>query len=222
VVEEDFRRLLADAVGVNIRWLTEQMISPARGDKAAPEARAATERVVKAAMATKPYDVHAIGAVIMGYDGRLFLARRAPMKASGGLWEFPGGKPEAGEGAEQTLVRELREEFGFDYLEEEPTFLASVTVPADRSGPKPVLRLDLYLCFINGQEPQFTMTPDHDDTGYFGERDIVAMSDVLCLADAVALPLVRAELRRIADAYVGAVDNAPRWAQVWSSKNLNR
>ncbi|MEJ0062346.1 MAG: (deoxy)nucleoside triphosphate pyrophosphohydrolase [Alphaproteobacteria bacterium] len=51
-------------------------------------------------------------AVLIDADGKLLLTCRPPGKKFAGLWEFPGGKVDAGEAPEQALVRELREELG--------------------------------------------------------------------------------------------------------------
>lgn len=51
-------------------------------------------------------------------DGRILVAQRPDGKEHAGLWEFPGGKMEAGERAEQTIVRELREELGVEPCEQ--------------------------------------------------------------------------------------------------------
>ncbi len=47
-------------------------------------------------------------------DGRVLLSQRPMGKSMAGLWEFPGGKVEAGESPEAALVRELHEELGIE------------------------------------------------------------------------------------------------------------
>lgn len=49
---------------------------------------------------------------LVDIDGRVLLTRRPVGKPMAGLWEFPGGKVEAGEQPERTLIRELKEELG--------------------------------------------------------------------------------------------------------------
>lgn len=51
---------------------------------------------------------------LVDVDGRVLIAQRPAGKSMAGLWEFPGGKIDAGETPEEALVRELHEELGIE------------------------------------------------------------------------------------------------------------
>lgn len=75
-------------------------------------------------------------------DGRVLIAQRPEGKSMAGLWEFPGGKVEAGERPEQTLIRELKEELGISVRE---PCLAPLTF-ASHAYPDFHLLMPLYVC----------------------------------------------------------------------------
>lgn len=54
--------------------------------------------------------MRAVMAAVVQREGRYMICRRGPGRRLEGVWEFPGGKLEAGETPEQGLARELREE----------------------------------------------------------------------------------------------------------------
>lgn len=51
---------------------------------------------------------------ILRKGDQILVGRRPEGHSLGGLWEFPGGKIERGEGPEVALARELREELGIE------------------------------------------------------------------------------------------------------------
>ncbi len=88
-------------------------------------------------------------------DGRVLIAQRPEGKMMAGLWEFPGGKVEAGERPEESLIRELNEELGIVVKEE---CLAPLTF-ASHVYPDFHLLMPLYVCrrwqgFVQGREKQ--------------------------------------------------------------------
>jgi len=58
-----------------------------------------------------------VAVALVDADGRVLIARRPPGKTLAGLWEFPGGKVEAGERPEVALIREMKEELTIDVAE---------------------------------------------------------------------------------------------------------
>ncbi|MCU7844370.1 MAG: Nudix family hydrolase [Candidatus Thiodiazotropha sp. (ex Monitilora ramsayi)] len=64
--------------------------------------------------------IHVAAAAILDNQGQVLISKRADHLHQGGLWEFPGGKVEAGESPREALNRELKEELDILPLAVEP------------------------------------------------------------------------------------------------------
>ena len=122
-----------------------------------------------------------VGAAVVR-DGRLLACRRTGPPHLAGLWEFPGGKVDAGESDVQALVRELAEELG------------CVAEIGDRIGPDLMIGetgvLRVYLASVIG-EPELL---DHDAHRWLAADEL---DDVPWIAvDAPAVDALRELLRR--------------------------
>ena len=110
------------------------------------------------------------GAVSM--DGKYLLCRRPSYKARGGLWEFPGGKLEAGESEQQALERELCEELGIEVR------AGKALAAVDYAYPDLRIRLTILSAHIITGEPKLL---EHDEFRWM--TPVEALSLDLCPAD---------------------------------------
>ena len=83
-------------------------------------------------MEEKKKTIRVVAAIIT--DGKRILATQRGYGAFKGMWEFPGGKMEAGELPEAALAREIREELAVE------------------------IGIDQLLCTVNYDYPQFHLT----------------------------------------------------------------
>ena len=127
--------------------------------------------------------VEVVGAVIVRED--LVLAcRRAPGRASAGLWEFPGGKVEPKETRQSALVREINEELGVDV--EIGVEIATVT------RPELGIRLTTMMARLVGDDPD--RSSDHDRLLWIPRHDLLSLD--WAAADMPTVELLLAGLRR--------------------------
>jgi 8-oxo-dGTP diphosphatase len=80
--------------------------------------------------------------VLLDREGAILIAKRPAGRPLAGLWEFPGGKVEAGEEPEDALIRELHEELGIGI---DKSDLAPLTF-ASHAYPEFHLLMPVYLC----------------------------------------------------------------------------
>jgi 8-oxo-dGTP diphosphatase len=83
-----------------------------------------------------------VAVALVDADRRVLIAQRPEGKSMAGLWEFPGGKVEAGESPEAAIIRELEEELGISTKE---ACLAPVSF-ASHSYENFHLLMPLYVC----------------------------------------------------------------------------
>lgn len=81
-------------------------------------------------------------------DGMYLIGKRPSEGFLGGLWEFPGGKLQAGETHQQALVRECREELGVQVN------VGGLVAVAKHAYTHFKVTLNVYRCAITGGTPE--------------------------------------------------------------------
>lgn len=98
-------------------------------------------------------EIHVVAAAIFDHAGRVLVTRRPDSAHQGGLWEFPGGKLEAGEDRYHGLRRELDEELGIDLTHARPLLRVRHEY-ADRSVLLDVWKVEGFSGLPHGREGQ--------------------------------------------------------------------
>ena len=89
-----------------------------------------------------------VSAALIFRDGKLLITQRHAKSHLGGLWEFPGGKREAGETFEQCLAREIREELGVEIS------VGELFEEIFHDYPEKSVQLKFFHCRLLAGEPQ--------------------------------------------------------------------
>ena len=87
-------------------------------------------------------------AAIIRKDGKILITQRLDNVHLARLWEFPGGKVEAGESLRVALEREIREELGIK-IRVDDEFLT-----LDHDYPSKSVRLHFFNCAVLEGDPQ--------------------------------------------------------------------
>jgi 8-oxo-dGTP diphosphatase len=117
--------------------------------------------------------IHVAAGAIEDGQGRFLVARRPEGVHQGGLWEFPGGKLEPGEGLAEGLGRELWEELGIGVKDFRPLIRIRHNY-GDRRVLLDVQRVTGYVGAPFGREgqPLAWLHPDAMDPAAFPAADV--------------------------------------------------
>ena len=104
-----------------------------------------------------------VTAAVIGHDGRVMIARRPPGSMHAGVWEFPGGKREAGESLRECLFREIREELDLEVEVGRPI------ISVDHDYGEFSLTLHAFLCRLSSGQ---NIPEESDDLAWVRPEDL--------------------------------------------------
>ena len=128
--------------------------------------------------------VHVVAALIWR-EGRFLICQRPAHKARGLLWEFVGGKVEAGESPDAALVRECREELDVELAARD------IFMELDHIYPDIAIHLTLFNAEIRSGEPKKI---EHNDIRWITPEEIDEYA--FCPADAEILKKLKTQKRQ--------------------------
>ena len=109
--------------------------------------------------------IKVVAAIFINED-RVLAMKRAAHKPLPGKWEFPGGKIEHSESAEEALIREIKEELDVDIHDLE-LFDHSITRLPD-------WEVELS-CFLVQTDIFPTESTDHDEMRWLDKKDLLEL-----------------------------------------------
>ncbi len=127
--------------------------------------------------------VEVVAALIWDKD-KFLICQRPANKARGLLWEFVGGKVEAGEKKEQALIRECQEELAITV---EPHEIFTEVI---HEYPDITVHLTLFNCTILKGQPQLL---EHNDMKWITKAEISSYE--FCPADVEILKNIQKDIK---------------------------
>lgn len=104
-----------------------------------------------------------VAAIIENNDGDILIAKRNLNKTQGGLWEFPGGKIEKNESADDAIKREIKEELNIN-IEINKWLIEKKHVYPEKT-------INLILCSAKWTGGELNLS-EHEDSKWIKKEDI--------------------------------------------------